>query len=181
MLKTRLLATFALMFVVMHVLSPAVRADDAIDQKAIGRAHTFLKGAKRGREILGYVHFGTKYVRHKYAETRFVTDGDGKKVPGHFALIYTFDWNADGTSDVAFLCDRRGNVYEVQVIDHNAVINQPFGVANATIQILGNLIIEAFKDQMTADEKRQIQKAVDGADAKSLLEMSLKLQQTFGK
>jgi hypothetical protein len=42
----------------------------------------------------------------------------------------------------AFLCDRRGNVYEVQVTDTNAILNQPFATANLTIKVLGNLLIE---------------------------------------
>jgi hypothetical protein len=172
------------LFVVLGLvllLAPAVRADDDIDQKALDRAHAFLKTTQRGRDVLGFAHAGTRYMGHKYKDSRFVTDLEGKRIPGRFALVYTYDWNDDGWTELAFLCDRRGNVYQVQVVDTNAVLNQPFAVANATIKILGNLLIEAFKDNMTADERKQVQKAVDDADAKGLLEMSLKLQQTFGK
>jgi hypothetical protein len=181
MLRTRFFALLAVVFALMLLLPPAVRADDDLDQRAIDRAGKFLDGAQRGRHILGYMHLGTKYAGHKYTETKYVTDRAGKKIPGQFALVYAYDWNDDGTTQVAFLCDRRGNIYEVQVLDSNAVINQPFALANASIKLLGSVIIEAFKDQMTAEQRKQVQKAVDDADAKRLLEMSLTLQQTFGQ
>jgi hypothetical protein len=181
MLTNRLLSVLGPMLVLIVVVPQTVRADDEVDQRAVDRAHGFLKGAARGRHILGYMHAGTKYAGHKYTEMKYVTDGDGKRIPGQFALVYAFDWNDDGTTDVAFLCDRRGNVYEVKVLETNAVINQPFALADATIQILGNVLIEAFGDKMTAEEKKQVQKAVDDSDAKGLLEASLKFQQTFAR
>jgi hypothetical protein len=42
---------------VAPVARPSVRADDDIDQRALERAHNFLKTEKHGRFILGYVHF----------------------------------------------------------------------------------------------------------------------------
>ncbi|HEY7157820.1 MAG TPA: hypothetical protein VH575_27935 [Gemmataceae bacterium] len=181
MLNTRLSPILGSVLVLVFLVPPIVRAEDEVDQRALDRAHNFLKGASRGRHILGFMHAGTKYAGHKYMETRLVTDGDGKRIPGRFALIYAFDWNNNDTTDVAFLCDRRGNVYQVQVLDTSAIINQPFVVADATIKILGNVLLEAFKGNMAAQDKKQIQKAIDDADAKGMLLMSLKLQQTFGK
>jgi hypothetical protein len=105
----------------------------------------------------------------------------GKRVPGHFALVYHFDWQDDGKTQLGFLCDAKGNVYEVQLVKSNASLNQPFTLANTTLKVLGNLLIEAFKDKMTAAEKKQVQKIVDDADAKAMLEWSLKFQQALGE
>jgi hypothetical protein len=180
MFNNRWCAALGAVLVLMLVVPATMRADEP-DARAVRRARDFLNGTQRGRFILGYMHFGTRYVGHKYKEMRAVVDGKGKTIPGQFALVYSYDWNKDGTTEAAFLCDRRGNVYRVQVLDSNGIINQPFAIGNATIKILGNVLIEAFKDQMTAEEKKQLRKAVDDADTKSLLELSLKLQQTFGK
>ena len=162
---------------VLAALAPAARGGD-IDQQAVNRAHNFLKMERRGRFVLGYVHAGTTYYRHSYKEpVRGVSGPDGKAIPGHFALVYAFDWNKDGASDVAFLCDRRGNVYDVKVIYCNGIINQPFGVANTTIKLLGAVIRESCK---TEADKREVQRLIDNADAKGLLVMGLKLQQSIG-
>jgi hypothetical protein len=177
MRKTPLFAVLGLVL----LLAPAVRADDDIDQKALDRAHDFLKTSQRGRDVLSFVHFGAKYEGHKYKESRFVVDQNGNRIPGRFALVYAFDWENGGATDVAFLCDRRGNVYGVRALETNAILSQPFVLANASIKLLGNALIAALGDNMTAADKRQAQQAVDGADAKGLLEMSLKLQQAWGK
>src|SRR5262245_61341644 len=52
MLNTRLLTVLGSVLVLMLFVSPAARADDDIDQKAVDRAHDFLKTAKRGRDVL---------------------------------------------------------------------------------------------------------------------------------
>jgi hypothetical protein len=176
MYRTRWLAALAVMFVAC--LAP-VRADNDLDQSAINRAHKFLAKERRGRDILSYVHFGAKYEGHKYKETRFVTNKDGNRIKGHFALVYTYSWENNGETLVAFLCDAKGNVYEVQINGTNAILSQPFVLAQATVQLLGNLLVEAFKDQMTAAERQKVQKCVDDADVKALLEWSLVFQQAL--
>jgi hypothetical protein len=181
MSHTRRFVVLGLLLVLTLATPSLVRADDTVDPRALNRARTFLNDARQGQHVLGYMHAGTSYAGRKHTETRLVTDRAGNRIPGHFAVIYAYDWNKDGTTDVAFLCDRRGNVYEVKVLASNAIINQPFAVADATIQLLGNLLIEAFKDNMTAEDRKQVRKAVADADAKGLLETSLKLQQAFGK
>ncbi len=159
---------------------PAHAADD-IDQRAVDRAHNFLTTEQRGKDVLSYVHFGATYQRHKFKETRLVNDGDGRPIKGHFALVYAFDWEDDGISHVGFLCDARGNVYKTQVVYTNAVLNQPFALANGTIKLLGNLLIEALGDKLSADERKQVQKFVDDANAKAMLEWSLKFQQALAR
>jgi hypothetical protein len=151
-----------------------------IDPMTITRAQGFLSPAKRGQDILSYVHFGSKYNGHQYRETRLVQNG-GVIVPGHAAVVYRFQWEGDGLTDVVFLCDANGSVYEVQVLGTNAVLNQPFLTANATIQVLGNLLLAAFQDNLTEAQRRDIQRFIDNADAKGMLEWSLRFQQALGR
>ncbi|MCI0456723.1 MAG: hypothetical protein L0Z62_07060 [Gemmataceae bacterium] len=182
-MKTRMIAVWGLSALVVGLVAllvPAARAGDGIDQTAVNRADGFLNTAQRGRAILGYVHLGTKYRGHSYQERRVVTR-NGNRVPGHFALVYSFEWAEDGKTDLAFLCDARGNVYEVQVVRTNAEINQPWVFAKATIQVLGNALIEAFRDNLTPTQRQAIQTAVNNADVRNLLAWSLNLEQALGR
>lgn len=165
--------------VLLFLAAPGTRADD-IDRKAVERAHKFLEGAARGRDVLSYVHFGSRYDGHVYRETRVVNRA-GTRVAGHFALVYAYSWEGDGKSNVAFLCDARGQVYDVQVVSTNAVLNQPFLTANATIKVLGNLLIAALEKNLTEKERKEIQQFVDSADARGMLVWSCKFQQALGR
>jgi serine/threonine protein kinase len=146
------------------------------DQQAVKRAHDFLKPASRGRMILSYVNLGAKYQNHSYVETRRVTN-EGKDLAGHFALIYRFEWDDSERTDIAFLCDPKGNVYRVQVVELKAIFSQPFLLANAAIKALVAVCEESYKDSMTLDERKELQKIADAADAKGLLEWSLRAEQ----
>lgn len=154
-------------------------AEETTEQIVLNRAHDFLKTEKRGKYIISYTHFGANYTGHSYSETREVLK-QGQIVPGHFALVYTFTWGNDGWTDIAFLCDARGKVYGSTVVGTNAILQQPYGLANATIQVLGNLTIEVLKDQIKPEDRKKIQTFVDSADAKGLMEFGLALQQAFG-
>ena len=81
----------------------------------------------------------------------------------------------DGVTDLAFLCNERGGIYGVQVTYTNAVLNQPFLLANAAIQILGNLVIDNYKDRMSREQLRLAHEFVDHADSKGLIELTLML------
>ena len=67
-----------------------------------------------------------------------------------------------------------------KIIYTNAVLNQPFVLADAAIKLLGSAVIEANKDKMSEGERRLVQKLVDEADARVLLEWSLAFEQLFG-
>jgi len=163
----------------LALLVPAARAGEGIDQTAVNRARAFLDAAKRGRNIVGHCHFGTKYRGHSYTETRGVRNG-GRPVPGHFALVYQLSWADDGETDVAFFCDARGAIYKIQVLKTNAVLSQPWLAGDLAVRTLGNLVIEAFKNDLTPAQGAQVQRLVNGASAKRLLEWSLKFEQGFG-
>ncbi len=163
---------------IVLVLIGSSRADE-IDKKALQRAHDFLKSKERGQDVLSFVHFGAKYFKHRYARTAYVNDGQGRRVKGHFALVYEYEWADDGETQLAFLCDARGNVYKVQVMQTNAIFQQPFALANLSIKIVGEALLEAFKKKMTEDEVRQVRRFIDNADAKGLMELSLRLRQSL--
>jgi len=160
-------------------VSQALAGDD-IDQRAVINAHQFLKTEQNGRNTLAFLHFGADYHGHEYRETLPVLDGGGAAVDGRFKLVYRFKWEDDGITDLAYLCDAKGNVYAVQVLYTNALFNQPYVLANGAIKLLGSLMIEANKKNMTDVERKLAQELVDRADAKGLLELSVRLQQVFG-
>jgi hypothetical protein len=145
--------------------------------RAVVLADGFLRSEARGRETLGYLHFGAAYHGHEYLRTVSVVGGDARPIPGHFALVYRFHWEDDGITDLAYLCNEAGRVYRVQVMYTNAVFSPPFGLANLAIQVLGDALIEANKNEMSDLERKVVQKLVDSADAKGLLEWSLQFEQ----
>jgi len=160
----------------LSLFAPSAQAQDNIDQNAVNRAREFLKTENRGRNVLSHLHFGARYGGHTYQQTMGV-----RNKPGDFALVYRFNWENDGITDLAFLCDSKGFVYQVQVTYTNAFLSQPFALANASISVVGNLFLEAFRDQMTPNEIQQARQMIENPNARGLLEMSLKLQQTFGR
>lgn len=166
----------ATMLVGLGITATPATAQTPATQEAVNKAHAYLSTAARGQDILSFVHFGQAYHGHTYTETRNIT-ANGQQVPGHFGLIYQYKWGDGGLTNVAFLCDATGRVYEVQTTWTNAILNQPFVTANLTIQVLGNVIIQALGDNMTAADRQTLQTLVNNADAKGLLELTMKLQQ----
>jgi hypothetical protein len=145
----------------------------------------FLNAPKRGKQILGYLHFGGKYFDHEVIKAFRVTDRSGQELAGHVALKVVFDWETsfgDNSTTAVFFFDEKGDPYEVQCnpSDTTSIISQPFALANGAIQVLGNLMLAAFGDQMTAQEKADAQRAIDKQDARQLLVDALKVQKRLG-
>lgn len=182
MLRERIpqVAKLILVLSVVGVLTPSAPAQSQIAQSSVDRAHKFLATAERGKAILGFVHFGASYKGHAYR-----AEEKGQVVPlnqpGHFAMVYRFKWENDGLTDIAVDCDAQGSVYQVRVLSTNAILQQPYALANASISVVGNLIVEAFREKMTAQELQQVRGFIDNPNARALLEINLKLQQAFGK
>jgi hypothetical protein len=164
------------------LLVPMARAALAqdISDEAVKRADRFLASAECGRDVIGLVHFGSAYKGHDYVATRRVTE-NGNVVADEFALVYEYRWGEDGATKIAFFCDKRGSVTGVRVLETNAELSQPFLMANATIQLAGKAIIEGFKEKMSDDDRKTLKTILDNADAKSLLEFSLALEQALGR
>jgi hypothetical protein len=155
------------------LISPA--AADGASQDSLNKAHNFLKTQKQGKEILNFLHFGADYLDHQYFAVKAFDDGS-------FALGYKFRWRTteDGYTNVAFVCDADGNVQRVVILDTDAIINRPFAVANLSIKLLGQLLIDQYRDKLSDGDRRRLQQLVNDADAHALLEWSLKAEQFFG-
>ena len=174
--QSRKAGLLVLALLALALISPSARAQGIVDQNAVNRANAFLKTENRGRVALNHLHFGTRYGGHTYQRTLNV-----QNKPGDFALVYRFNWDNDGITDLAFLCDSKGYVYQVQVTYTNAFLSQPFALANVSINLVGNVLLEAFRDQMSPNELQQARQMIDNPNARGLLEMSLTLQQNLGR
>ncbi|MFO0951560.1 MAG: hypothetical protein U0835_10485 [Isosphaeraceae bacterium] len=154
-------------------------------QEKARRAVNFLATSKRGKDILSYLHFGGTYVDHEVLRIFKVTNRDGDEQFGHVAVKVSFDWTTsfgDNTTTAVFFFDEKGDPYEIQCEpgDTTSIISPPFGLANGAIQVLGNLLLAAAGDQMSAQEKSDMQKAIDKQDARQLLVDTLKVQKRLG-
>jgi hypothetical protein len=170
-----------LTIVCLLTLNLSARAGDDISTTAVRRANNFFKTEKRGKDILGALHFGARYDGHTLKEYTRVTDSDGRTVPGHFCLVYDFQWAGDGKTQIGFFCDARGNFYSSKVIKTNAFLSQPYAVAKLSIKLLGETLLAAFKDDLKEDDRKAIRKMIDDADPRGLMEVSLKFQQALGR
>ena len=148
--------------------------DQGVNPQAVARAQAFLNPADRGKEILNFIHLDKTYRSHEYLETMAYDYG-------RFDLVYKFHWsdleNAPDYTDVTFHCDRTGTVESVSTGDTTAKISQPFAAANLTINVVGNLVFTALKDELTEGDQREVKQLIDRADAKALLEWELRFEQ----
>jgi hypothetical protein len=144
---------------------------------SVERAANYLGTRARAVSVLEFLHMGKEYRGHRFKEIRTVKDGDGELIPGHFALVYRYHWGTDGVTDLAFLCDGGGLVYRAEVMQTNAFLNEPFLVANASIKLLGNLLLVALADELDQDNLRLLNQFVTAADAQGMLAWALRLEQ----
>lgn len=148
----------------------------AASQASVNKAYRFLQGQERGKEILGFLHFGATYRGHDYL-------GGTSFDNGSFELVYKFSWDTIGDDDytiVGFFCDSNGNIRSLETRYTTAIVSQPFFFANASIKILGQMIIDNDKEKLSEDDYRRLQKLVNDADAHALLEWTLRAEQFFG-
>jgi hypothetical protein len=168
-------SVFTALLTVVLLTAPAALAE--VSQRAIDRAQSFLKTREMGKNILAFVHFGADYKGHAYLYSTAVTDEDDRQLPDKIALVYRFRWEDDGVTDIAFLCNSKGSVYGVRIMKHNGTIQQPFMLADVTIQVLGNAIIEAMGDDLKDAQRAELKRFVDAADSRGLLVAYLRLSQ----
>src|SRR5689334_3118950 len=107
--SSRLCVLTVLIAGVLTLASATPQAHGAIEQRSMDRVRKLLDDKIMGKNILSFVHFGAEYRGQKYLETRAVQTEKGAAVPDDFALVYRFEWDKDGTTELAFLCDHRGN------------------------------------------------------------------------
>lgn len=166
----------ALVLLLGGVMASPARADD---DEAVARAHAFLGTAERGTDVLGFLHAGARYRGHQLKAVTSVEDGAGNRVPGHLALVYHYRWGNDGFTDVAFLWDEDGALYDALVVRTNAILSQPFALARASIALLGAVVLEAFDEHLTAQDRRLLRRLVEAADVRTLMVWNLRFQQAF--
>ena len=174
-----------LLFCAIGVLgAPSIAT--AQDTEALRRAFRCLdydENAARARDALSFLHFGASLVACSFEGRLGVTDSSGQTLPGDFALAYEFVWDAGGGhghTTIAFFFDGNGSYEGSRVLKTDAVFNQPFELAKLSIQVVGQLLIEAFGDQMQDNDRRILRELIDRADAKGLLDLQIKLRQGLG-
>jgi hypothetical protein len=161
---------------VLLVMARPAFAQDA-DAKAVEKAKGFLDSAKPWPFVNLCVHFGTDFMGKTYAKTLSVKNKDGVVVPGQFALVYDYKWTGQGETQIAFLCDTKGNIFKVQVLADNGVFNQPFALGDASIKLIGDALYDALKKDLNENDRKTLRQLVDAASAQRLLEFGLRVQQ----
>ena len=172
---SRPFSTTGVLLMAITLLAPSALAD--IPQRAIDRASTYLDKQNVGKDVLSFVHFGADYKGHAFVNRCTVVDQNGKPQADKFALIYRFTWENDGVTDVAFLCNDAGAIYYVKVVKTNAVLQQPFSVADMTIHALGDALIKAMGDNLKEQDRAELKRLIDSSDSRGLLMAYLRLGQ----
>lgn len=182
MLSIQKQTIFLFTILTSFVTSGVCEAQSSISSSAIQKAKSFVGTRNTGKYILEFVHFGATYQRHSLNRVAAVKDSKGKLIPGEFAVIYDFVWDASGTGKtrLAIFCDKYGKVKGVKSMHCDAFVNTPFTFADGTIKVVGQLIVEAFGSQMSATDKRTVQSLINSANSKGLLEFGLAMRQRMG-
>jgi hypothetical protein len=165
------------------VSSPGeARGQSSSGNSRVARMARFLDSEKRSKAILSYMHMGGSYKEHEILGSLEVVDQDGDRIPGYFAIKVVYDWGTlfgDNSSSAVFIFDETGTLKDINA-KTTSVISQPFDIASGAINVVGNVLIQAFGDQMNSTDKEEFQKFVDKSDAKGLLIWSLNFQQRVG-
>jgi hypothetical protein len=175
----KLARTLAALTFAAAACTPSVQAQERAD---VERARQFLDSDSRGRAVLGYLHAGATYTGHRLVATLAVEDAQGKRLDGQFALRYRFDWKiplGDNTTTADFLFDRAGRFYGISGERTTSVVNRPYDLANLTIKVLGESVYQAAKERMTETDRKWVRQIIDDANAKGMLEWSLRFQQNL--
>lgn len=172
---SRSFSTAGLFLMTLALLAQSAYAE--VPQQAVDRAGTYLDKREVGKDVLSFVHFGADYKGHAFLNRCTVVDENGKAMPDKFALVYRFNWENDGVTDVAFFCDSSGAIYYVKVIKTNAVVQQPFAVANMTIQVLGEAMIKAMGDNLKEQDRAELKRLIDSSDSHGMLMAYLRFGQ----
>jgi hypothetical protein len=107
------------------------------------------------------------------------SNATAKSLSGHFALVYQYKWEGDGKTSLAFLCDPRGDIYQVQVLKSNGVANAPFVLSKLSISVVGSGLLQAFNDKISSEQRAQLETIIADADPKALLQVVLQIRQAL--
>jgi hypothetical protein len=138
----------------------SARAD--VPAKSIQSIEDYLNTDSAAKLVLNFVHMGADYRGHQLLGAYDVV---GK--PDMFIVTYRYWWATDGMTDVDFVCDSSGSVRAVQIADTNAVFNQPFVVAQASLQLLSQVVVNTA--DLTPSQRAAWQRLVDAEDVRGML------------
>jgi hypothetical protein len=172
---SRSFSTAGLFLMTLALLASSARAD--VTQRAIDRAGTYLDKRDVGKDILSFVHFGADYKGHALLNRCSVVDENGRTLADKFALVYRFNWENGGVTDVAFFCDSAGAIYQMKIVRTNAILQQPFALADATIHVLGDALAKSMGDNLKEQDRAELKRLIDSSDSRGLLMAYLRLGQ----
>jgi hypothetical protein len=169
---TRLMVPAAIPALFLIGVPTAASAADSVSAQAVRKAHAYLAQEDKGREVLGVVHTFATYRRHDYV-TGYELGG------GTFSLVYRYFWNEEDHTDIEFRCTSGGYVNSLRVLSTTAWVQQPFLMSRTLVKVMGNAFLRSEGDQLTAADRARIQRLIDNADTKALLETMLFVEQVL--
>lgn len=170
-LRIVLLSMLFVMLAALSLSRPALGQTET----AYNLARSFLDTRQSASSILDFVHFGADYRGHQFLHATQVVDRNNNVIAGEFALVYRYYWADDGKTDLTFFCSPSGQILEARVTSTNAVWNQPFALANLSIQVVGRMVVNSDHN-MSDEDRKEIIELVDRADAQGLLNLWLRMQ-----
>ena len=147
----------------------------AVSRSAVNKAGSFLKNDCRGKELMGFIYLGAEYRGASYRDLKPVGDG-------RFVVTCGLRWETTGPgyTIVALSFDSSGSLSGTRIVDTDAFVPS-FYVASKSIEILGNALLDQYKDQLSDIQLNLFRKIVKAADAKSLMELILVIEQLSGQ
>lgn len=148
------------------------------------KAERLLNEQSRAKSVLSLLHFGATYSSHKCERTGGILDNSNRLIPGAFYLDYEYVWDAGGGlghTTVRYYFNGNGILYHVGIQKTDAIVHQPFAMANISIAIVGGIVQKALENDLSEQGKADLQKIIQNADAKKLLEFSLAIDLLVSK
>jgi len=150
------------------------------DPIAVARARRVVEKRQVVKDVVEeVVQVGASFTRKSFRGVRVLEDGE-RQPTSYFALDYRYRWNADGWTDVAYICDETGVVTGLQVLDWRADDSEaPFANAPANVAVFGAALLKlaAIDRTFTPDDKAVVVELVTAHDAQKLLTLYLTVAQ----
>ena len=161
---------------VVVVASPAALAQP--DPGAVARARRVVDKRLVVKDVVERVlQVGASLTRKSFRGVRVLEDA-GRQPTRYFALDYRYRWDADGWTDVAYICNETGLVTGLQVLDWRAEDHEaPF--ANANVAVFGAALLKLAETdaKFTPDDRAMVGDLVSARDAHRLLTVYLTVAQ----
>ncbi len=150
------------------------------DPGAVARARRVVDKRQVVKDVVEQVlQVGASFTRKSFRGVRVLEDA-GRQPTRYFALDYRYRWDADGWTDVAYICNETGLVTGLQVLDWRAEDHEaPFANANANVAVFGATLLKLAEAdaRFTPDDKSAVGELVNARDAQKLLTVYLTVAQ----